>query len=102
MVPDYTRAGFSTTALKKTDQSNNEPVTLQNGAELLGLLQKHGYNFRIDLAEAASHCNRQNHLVLISTNANRATHDAFGISELLKPVSASTQPARHARVAVTH
>jgi len=32
--------------------ANNEPVTLLNGAELLGLLAKHGYNFRINLLEA--------------------------------------------------
>jgi restriction system protein len=32
--------------------ANNEPVTLLNGAELLGLLKKHGYAFRIDLQEA--------------------------------------------------
>jgi restriction system protein len=32
--------------------ANNEPVTLLNGAELLGLLKKHGYSFRIDLQEA--------------------------------------------------
>jgi restriction system protein len=32
--------------------SNNEPVTLLNGAELLGLLKKHGYGFRINLQEA--------------------------------------------------
>jgi Restriction endonuclease len=32
--------------------ANNEPVTLLNGAELLGLLKKHGYAFRIDLREA--------------------------------------------------
>jgi restriction system protein len=32
--------------------ANNEPVTLLNGAELLGLLRKHGYTFRINLAEA--------------------------------------------------
>lgn len=32
--------------------ANNEPVTLLNGAQLLGLLQKHGYTFRINLAEA--------------------------------------------------
>ncbi len=32
--------------------ANNEPVTLLNGAELLGLLKKHGYTFRINLAEA--------------------------------------------------
>jgi restriction system protein len=32
--------------------ANNEPVTLLNGAELLGLLKKHGYDFRINLAEA--------------------------------------------------
>lgn len=32
--------------------ANNEPVTLLNGAELLGLLKKHGYDFRINLTEA--------------------------------------------------
>lgn len=32
--------------------ANNEPVTLMNGAELLGLLEKHGYKFRINLKEA--------------------------------------------------
>ncbi len=32
--------------------ANNEPVTLLNGAELLGLLRKHGYSFRINLQEA--------------------------------------------------
>jgi len=32
--------------------ANNEPVTLLTGAELLGLLKKHGYTFRIDLQEA--------------------------------------------------
>ncbi len=32
--------------------ANNEPVTLLNGAELLGLLKKHGYAFRINLEEA--------------------------------------------------
>jgi len=32
--------------------ANNEPITLLSGAELLGLLRKHGYSFRIDLAEA--------------------------------------------------
>jgi restriction system protein len=32
--------------------ANNEPVTLLNGAELLGLLKKHGYSFRINLQEA--------------------------------------------------
>ena len=32
--------------------ANNEPVTLLNGGELLGLLKKHGYDFRIDLIEA--------------------------------------------------
>jgi restriction system protein len=32
--------------------ANNSPVTLLNGAELLGLLEKHGYSFRIDLREA--------------------------------------------------
>ena len=32
--------------------ANNEPVTLLNGAELLGLLKKHGYSFRVNLTEA--------------------------------------------------
>lgn len=32
--------------------ANNEPVTLLNGAELLGLLRRHGYGFRINLQEA--------------------------------------------------
>ena len=32
--------------------ANNEPVTLLNGAQLLGLLKKHGYSFRINLQEA--------------------------------------------------
>jgi len=32
--------------------ANNEPITLLNGAELLGLLKKHGYAFRINLQEA--------------------------------------------------
>jgi hypothetical protein len=32
--------------------ANNEPITLLNGAELLGLLRKHGYTFRINLQEA--------------------------------------------------
>jgi hypothetical protein len=32
--------------------ANNEPVALLNGAELLGLLKKHGYTFRINLEEA--------------------------------------------------
>jgi restriction system protein len=32
--------------------ANNEPVSLLNGAELLGLLRKHGYSFRINLQEA--------------------------------------------------
>lgn len=32
--------------------AQNEPVTLLNGAELLGLLKKHGYTFRINLQEA--------------------------------------------------
>ena len=32
--------------------ANNSPVTLLNGAQLLGLLEKHGYSFRIDLREA--------------------------------------------------
>lgn len=32
--------------------AQNEPITLLNGAELLGLLNKHGYKFKINLAEA--------------------------------------------------
>lgn len=32
--------------------AKDKPLTLLNGAELLGLLQEHGYRFRIDLAEA--------------------------------------------------
>jgi restriction system protein len=32
--------------------ANNSPITLLNGAQLLGLLEKHGYSFRIDLREA--------------------------------------------------
>lgn len=32
--------------------AQNEPITLLNGAELLGLMEKHGYKFRIDLQEA--------------------------------------------------
>ena len=32
--------------------AQNEPITLINGAELLGLLKKHGYTFRINLDEA--------------------------------------------------
>ena len=32
--------------------SRDKPLTLFNGRELLGLLDKHGYKFRIDLAEA--------------------------------------------------
>jgi restriction system protein len=30
----------------------NKPLTLISGLELLGLLEKHGYKFRIDLEEA--------------------------------------------------
>ncbi len=41
--------------------ANNEPVTLLNGAELLGLLRKHGYTFRIDLLEARQIQLSQNH-----------------------------------------
>jgi hypothetical protein len=33
------------------------PIYLMNGAELLGLLRKHGYSFRINLEEAR----RMNH-----------------------------------------
>lgn len=32
--------------------ANGEPITLLNGAELLGLLKKHGYSFKINLQEA--------------------------------------------------
>lgn len=32
--------------------AQNEPVTLLNGSELLGLLEKHGYKFRINIVEA--------------------------------------------------
>jgi hypothetical protein len=32
--------------------AQNEPVTLLNGSELLGLLEKHGYSFRINISEA--------------------------------------------------
>ncbi len=32
--------------------AQNEPITLLNGAELLGLLAKHNYKFRINLSEA--------------------------------------------------
>jgi restriction system protein len=32
--------------------ANNSPITLLNGAQLLGLLEKHGYSFRIDMQEA--------------------------------------------------
>ena len=32
--------------------ANNEPVMLLNGAELLGLLRRHGYSFKINLEEA--------------------------------------------------
>jgi restriction system protein len=32
--------------------AKDKPLTLLNGQELLGLLQKYGYTFRIDLAEA--------------------------------------------------
>ena len=32
--------------------ANNEPITLLNGAQLLGLLEKHNYRFRINIEEA--------------------------------------------------
>jgi restriction system protein len=32
--------------------ANNSPITLLNGGQLLGLLAKHGYSFRIDIREA--------------------------------------------------
>ncbi len=45
--------------------ADNEPVTLLNGSELLGLLRKHGYSFRIDLKEArrlsTMHMRREKH-----------------------------------------
>jgi HJR/Mrr/RecB family endonuclease len=50
--------------------ANNEPVTLLNGAELLGLLKKHGYDFRINLAEA-----RQMKLHQIGKEDRRESHD---------------------------
>lgn len=50
--------------------ANNEPVTLLNGAELLGLLKKHGYDFRINLAEA-----RQMKLHQIGKDDRRESHD---------------------------
>ncbi len=34
--------------------ADNSPITLLNGAQLLGLLAKHGYSFRINLQEARS------------------------------------------------
>ena len=34
--------------------AQNEPITLLNGSELLGLMEKHGYKFRINIAEARS------------------------------------------------
>lgn len=34
--------------------AKDKPLTLLNGRELLGLLERHGYKFRIDLAEARS------------------------------------------------
>jgi restriction system protein len=37
--------------------AKDKPITLLNGNELLGLLEKHGYKFRIDLAEAKSRIN---------------------------------------------
>ena len=32
--------------------AKDKPITLLNGRELLGLLEQHGYKFRINLAEA--------------------------------------------------
>jgi restriction system protein len=32
--------------------AKDKPLTLLSGRELLGLLEQHGYKFRIDLAEA--------------------------------------------------
>jgi restriction system protein len=34
------------------DFAKNKPINLINGAELLGLLEAHGYKARIDLEEA--------------------------------------------------
>ena len=34
--------------------AKGKPITLLNGNELLGLLEEHGYKFRIDLIEARS------------------------------------------------
>jgi restriction system protein len=34
--------------------AQNKPLKLLTGAQLLGLLERHGYRFRIDLAEARS------------------------------------------------
>lgn len=42
----------STFGIEAYKFANNEPVTLLNGSELLGLLKKHGYNFKINLQEA--------------------------------------------------
>ncbi len=38
--------------------ANNSPITLLNGAQLLGLLAKHGYSFRINLQEARTLASR--------------------------------------------
>ena len=40
--------------------AQNKPLKLINGAQLLGLLQKDGYHFRIDLAEARERAGRKN------------------------------------------
>ncbi|HXE09310.1 MAG TPA: hypothetical protein VN612_15510 [Acidobacteriaceae bacterium] len=35
-----------------TEAQQNQPITLLNGSQLLGLLKKHGYSFQIDLEQA--------------------------------------------------
>ncbi len=44
-----TTSGFGGDAY---DFAQSHPISLINGAQLLGLLEKHGYQFRIDLEEA--------------------------------------------------
>lgn len=56
--------------------ANNEPVTLLNGAELLGLLKKHGYKFRIDLDEAR----RLGHTIMRKPS-NRSTFEHGTVSK---------------------
>ncbi len=40
--------------------ANDEPITLLNGGEMLGLLRKHGYGFRINLQEARQEARQLN------------------------------------------